>query len=334
MFSASTVYPLYGMRNVEGLGSILEPPAQAGGWPGQRFRYGSWETGIDLQFPSYAEWRYLQPSETQNQGDWFDIKFHLTVPPCLVVTMDYDEGDVDRPDDDELPFVEKDVHRNGLAALRSLRLLRPGWFCDPALTEHITQHSWENGRIVRHLGPYRYAFHDEDAFDGVQPPEPAFELSQRDFETGPRSESRLRELQRMLLHQDEQPVAALEIAQQALTRCAGIGLNWAQRFLLLATGLNAALGDHPVKARALACAVLGDGGGAWLFDHFRRIRNAAAHGRVLEVEEPAAVYAQATGSLRTVLVDQLRFAQAWGQDERQAGTRRFIDDYRADRGVV
>jgi hypothetical protein len=308
------VYPLYGATS-RVLSSGIKGCAEAPAWPGCSFSYGSIAPGLECVIPSAKDWRFLQPSEATDPDDWWDPEEHLSCA-CLVISGPLFEGAVLAQQEDAASFADAAASD----AVRALRLLKPGWFLDPALSESIRDNG--RGSLQRRMGAYRMLFHDEDAASWLPGEEERYRLEAADFaqertsgDFGATAPTRLQGIFALLRRHREQPVAAVEIALDGFNRSYGRQLSAAQRLTLLAIAFEALVDPWPAAAEAaaarervqsaLAAAGSGDHAavGDWLCTEVRAARNAVAHGRDPDITKNDLT--RLTDLLRALLVQTL-----------------------------
>jgi hypothetical protein len=262
-----SVYPLYGAQSQARNGKS----SSTSGWPANTLILGTIVEGIQCVLPSAADWHYLQPSEATDLTDVWDPDAHLPWP-CLVLKFS-PSTPADLGEDTEDWTAQND--RVASDVVRALRLLRSGWFLDPALSECI--HDDGKGHIQRRMGAYRLMYHDEDAMLSRPPVENWYDLDSVEFskfaeaQNKPAKESRLARVKTHLknifstegrlaetpaIHHPDHlsyifdlmrkhrsnPVGSVEIALKAFGRAQGPRLNIAQRVTLLTIVLEAIFG--------------------------------------------------------------------------------------------
>lgn len=298
------IFPLYGARHV---------PEQRSRWPHEEFRLGQWASGLECVLPSAADWHFLQPSEATDPEGMWDLQKHLPWP-CIVAGEGYSLTSALAAAAD---------------AMRSLRLVKPGWFLDPALSEVI--HDYGDGRLTRAMGAYRLLFHDEDAERSQPPADHCIQLAVGDFAVS----SPLHTVFTLLQEHRADPAVSAEVALEAFGRSYGCQLAAAQRIMLLHLALEIMLGQPKGKdgAAALAqrlAAALALGGdplandtATWFFATVRPLRNDVAHGRRVDGEAHAATVRRLTGLARSVLVRYLQFSRQWAAGDSAECTKAF-----------
>lgn len=325
-----SVYPLYGANTVAravGFQDWNQPQS----WPAKSFTFGVFAEGIECVLPSIGDWRYLQPSEaTDPEGVW-DPAEHLPWP-SIIITPKLDGFD---------ETYEDNTIANAAAAdsVRALRLLRRGWFLDPALGECI--HDDGKGRLRRRMGPYRLTYHDEDiqrpapieeyyqirSEDFVQPKPPSSKNSHVIGVFGgaekPGLTTRLQRLFAVLQQHRCNSVASAEVALEAFNRCHGINLSAAQRTTMLTIAIETILGPWagtgaivPSSLRleaalSLICSPTDSGIARWFDSDVRPLRNAAAHGRVIAGEEQKETIKRLMDVVRMLVLQYLVFSRRW-----------------------
>lgn len=317
------VFPLYGSGSrVQDAFHAQGARRHAHGWPGKSHIFGAIAPGIKCMLPSMSEWEFWQPSETNDEEGQWSLYQHLG-PPCIVVT-----GVTDT----------MSAAAMGTDAVRALRLLKAGWFVDPALSEMIID---ARPLLQRRMGAYRLAFHDADVSERQRQPFQAYSCDSQDFQSAasnlskllqsfssaPRRAAPLQALYGLLVHHRANPVSSVEVAIEAFNRAYGMRLSPAHRIALFEILLDAIFGTTSpsprgahFRARAQAALSVGKhvdsvSDAAWLDEELRDLRNTVAHGRVLPSMDYAPILMRLFQIARTLLTLNLAFSFVWMQRE-------------------
>lgn len=289
MSQARYAYPLYGITShVQSSG--MKGCSEAPGWPARNpYSFGTIASGVECAVPTVSDWHFLQPSEVNSPQDWWTPSDHLPVP-CIFVTEPAAGAKMD-----------SSVAASMAAdAVRALRLLKPGWFLDPALSEIIFDDG--RGRLKRQMGAYRMLCHDEDAGRVLSEIQDRYWLDPGDFAQKKSFFRRdaieptpLQQLFVRLRQHREKPAASLEIGLDAFNRSYGCQLSITQSLTVLCIGVEALLDPWPRASQAaearrriqseLNAAGVTDSSSSsdWLCSDVRAARNAIAHGREPEM---------------------------------------------------
>lgn len=276
--------------------------------------------------PEPEEWRQVQKSDVWRarfaNAPYLDPA-GPEPPVCLVVIEMLPEGEDIVTSFDRLSAGAIDQAQDAVVALR---LLKPGWFLDPELSERIFSYGAVNQRSV---GPYRQAF-----LGGISDAiSPRYELKIEELVTQKGQVTIMTKMWQLIETYRGAKVQAADIAIANLNRSYGYQLMNTQRAAFLFTALDAMLGGMNVKrigevkfhsrfrervgaALSLATKNIQDLNikeeADWLDSTGRQIRNALAHGRPDTVgKEAGENYDRLQTIIRVLLRQYLEFNIRW-----------------------